>query len=270
MVHSIDVERKYSVAGYPDLLPYSEAKKVTSYPEWCVSEWHVDVQVQRPAARGSNFCYECVDLLRSSWASMASAYPLLLDMVHPAQQFGNGERVGGGSVHPPLPINVQVSDLLRDIRDSVASVVQDLIEDCPDWKVPAAPTTDVLADQLARWKAEYIASHPRPGHAWSVLREAWLLSQRIGRAGASDHAGAEVFTQAPCRKRWMAEVNGKQVLEHCHGQIVAVQPAGGGEAVARCDADPEHAIPFDVWLMVRGTKAKQSARIKAHLVKKLA
>ncbi|WP_315913594.1 hypothetical protein [Arthrobacter sp. lap29] len=268
MVSNIELERKYSVEGSPELMPYSVAKKFTRYPEWCVSDWHLDVKVPVPAARDSNLCPECVDLLRDSWATMAGAWPLLQDMVHPSQQFGNSERVGGGSVHPPLPINVSVSDLLRDIRDSVGSVVNGLIEDCPDWKMPAAATTDVLADHLSKWKAEYVADHPRPGHAWSVLREAWLLAQRVGKAGASDHTAAEVDTESHCRKQWMEWPKGKPLLHACEGMVMAVQPAGGGKAVARCDADPEHAIPFDVWLMVRGTKAKQSDRTKAHLIKK--
>lgn len=268
MVHSIDDERKYSVDGCPDLLPYSVAKKFTRYPEWCVSGWHEDVAVQRQAARDSNLCDECVDLLRGAWASMAAAWPLLQDMVHPSQQFGNSERVGGGSVHPPLPINVSVSDLLRDIRDAVGSVVQGLIEDCPDWKMPAAATTDVLADQLAKWKADYVADHPRPGHSWSVLQEAWRLAQRITKAGASELATAEVATETRCRKRWMVTVDGKHHLEHCHGWIIAVQPANDGKPVAQCDAYPEHAIPFDVWLQINRASKPRPARAKNTLMKK--
>ena len=268
---SLDVERRYLVDGR--LLPFTLAKKFTRYPEWCVSAWHDEDRVQQPALRDSNLCPVCTDSLRSAWAEMAAAYVPLQDRVAPSQSFGNGDRVGGGPVHPPLPIDVTVSDLLRDIRDEVASVVRDLVEDRPDWKRPADPTTDVLADNLARWHVDYIATHPRAGHARAVLENAWSLSQRIARTAVYDGGRVEAPMNERCRHREnvVVKVGGKpRVLSvQCEGMVVAVQSPAGARAVV-CDLVPAHAIPADIWMQMMKASLPRPSRTVNTLARRYA
>lgn len=272
-VGMLALERAYSVEGYPRMLPYSEAKKFTRYPEWCVARWHEEDKVQQPAERGSSLCAACTDSLRMEWAEMAAAFAPLQDMLHPSQQFGNSDRIGGGSIHPPLPFDGTVSDLLRDIRDHVGSVVLQLVEDRPEWKRPAQPTTDVLADNLARWHADYIASHPRPGHARAVLEEAWMIGRRIGKAGWSDQVQVEAPMNQQCWRREpvASKATGKLVLKvvRCEGMIVAVQSPAGSRSVV-CDIDQAHAVPVDIWMQMQRAKLPRPSRAKNTLLSRYA
>ncbi|ALV45820.1 hypothetical protein MB46_10345 [Arthrobacter alpinus] len=270
---SLALERQYFVEGYEEMIPYSVAKKFTRYPQWCVASWHEEDNVQQLAVRDSNLCAACTDSLRSTWAEMAAAFGPLQDMLHPSQQFGSSDRIGGGSIHPPLPFDGAISDLLRDIRDHVGSVVLQLVQDNPMWKQPASPTTDVLADNLAKWHADYVASHPRPGHARAVLEEAWPIGTRISRAGWSDMVQVEVPMNKRCwrRETTSAKVQGKVKLTtvRCEGMIVAVQSPTGARSVV-CDVHQSHAVPVDIWLQIQQAQLPRPARTTNTLMKRYA
>jgi hypothetical protein len=271
-MNALDTERKYLVEGWPEPLPYTLAKKATRFPEWCVSGWHTDANAPRPTARDSNLCYECTDILRASWSTIADCYGRLLDGLHPVQSFSAGERVsGGGGLYPPLPINADVSDLLREIRESVWSTVQGLIEDRPEWKMPADPTVDVLADNLARWHTPYVASHPRAGHSWAVLREVHGIAERVSRA-VTGLDEPEVQLAPQCGKTVpnpAADPDDENTPARlpCPGQVVAVGSMTSGRQ-ARCTHDGTHTVPIGVWMQVQAAKPARRARVKASLTKK--
>lgn len=262
----LELERKYHVAGRPGLLPYSQAKKWTVYPKQCIAEWHPADEYWRTSGPGSHFCAECTDILRSSWQTIAQHHPLLTDALHPVQSFSNGDRIGGtGDIYPPLPINANVSDLLRDIRDSIWSVVQGLIEDRPTWRLPADQAVEVLADNLAKWHVDYIAGHPRPAHAWAVLQETRNLADR-----ASDQAAeigpAEHPLDQRCTKTIPNQLDADAPRRQCPGWIMAVQQATGTRQ-AQCTHDPTHTVPLSVWSQVASQRATHRAGITGHLLK---
>lgn len=270
MTTPIDLERKYRmiVDGRVTKLPYSLAKKATQYPDWCVSEWHdAPGRVERPAVRDSNLCEECTDILRSSWRTMAGMWASLQDAVHPTQSFGNGDRVSGAaSLYPPLPIDVTVSDLMRDIRDAVASTIDGLIEDQPEWRMPKDPTTDVLADQLAKWQVEYIARHPSWRHTWVVLEEAYEIGLRVDRQrerlAPADPTTRRVMVYGTC---WQHSVDEEGQRFRCQGKLQGVLRDGldGRLSEILCMSDAEHRVPESEWiglLKQRVTAANRKAK----------
>lgn len=264
---SLDLERKYQVDGQPGLLPYSLAKKKTVYPTLCISPWHMTGQAPRTAGRNSHLCPDCTDVLRASWHAIANHYQTLTDALHPSQSFSNGDRVSGtGGIYPPLPINGDISDLLRDLSNSVWSVVQCLIEDRPDWRMPADPTVDVLADNLARWHVDYIAGHPRAAHTLTVLQETHILAGAV-RAQASEVGPAEHDLGQDCRKTTPNPEDPTYPDIPCPGKIIAVQQANGTRQ-AQCTADPTHTVPLAVWTQVAAQRATHRAGIAPHLLKR--
>ena len=266
-MHDLELERKYQVEGRPEMLPYSQAKKWTVYPKQCISEWHPADEFWRTAGPSSHFCLECTDLLRSSWQTIAKHYPLLTEALHPSQSFSNGDRIGGaGDIYPPLPINANVSDLLRDIRDSVWSVVQGLIEDRPSWRLPPDQSVDVLADNLAKWHVDYIAGHPRPAHAWAVLQETWTLAGRVGDQ-ASEIGPAEHPLDERCAKTIANPIDPDGPRRPCPGWVMAVQQTNG-QRQAQCTSDPTHTVPLSIWSQVTAQRATHRAGITGHLLKR--
>lgn len=265
--NALALEHKYRmiVDGRVTKLPYTLAKKATRYPDWCVSEWHTaEGRVPMPAVRNSNLCEECKDILRSSWLTMARSWAMLQDAVHPSQSFGNGDRISGaGSLYPPLPIDVTVSDLMRDIRDAVTSTIDQLIQDRPDWRMPKDPTTDVLADQLAKWHVEYIACHPSQRHAWVVLKEAYEVSLQVDRQserlGPADPTTRRVMVYGRC---WQYSVNEDGQRYRCTGKLQGVLRDGldGRLSEIRCMADAAHAVPESEWLGLLRRRVTAAAR----------
>lgn len=264
---NLALERKYQVDGQPGLLPYTLAKKKTVYPDRCISGWHPVYDAPHTAGRNSHLCPACTDTLRSSWHTIASQYPVLTDALHPSQSFSNGDRVSGtGGIYPPLPINGAVSDLLRDLSNSVWSVVHCLIEDRPDWRLPADPTVDVLADILARWHVDYIAGHPRADHTLAVLQETHILAGCV-QVQASELGPAEHDLGHSCRKTTPHLEDPDSPPLPCPGQIIAVQQADGTRQ-AQCTADLTHTVPLSVWSQVASQRATRRAGIAGHLLKR--
>lgn len=269
MTTALAFEHKYRmvVDGRVTKLPYTLAKKATEYPAYCVSEWHAAAgQTQRIAVIHSNLCEDCKDILRRSWSTMAENWTRLQDALQPTQSFGNGDRISGAAnLYPPLPIDITVSDLLRDIRDAVSSTVDCLIQDRPDWNMPNDPTTDVLAGQLAKWQVEYISTHPSQRHSWVVLKEAYEISLRIERQ-SDQIPPAEVMTNSLCHK-YTEDATGSRVP--CPGQIAGVQQRDG-RRIVQCTHDPDHTMPIEVWLQVSGQRATHKRNIAAGLMRKYA
>lgn len=262
----LNLERRYRVEGQPALLPYSLAKKATRYPAICVAEWHIE---QPPADRNSNLCSACTEELRRSWQIIAANYSTLTDGIVPSQSFAASETRGSGSIYPPLPIDADISDLLRELRESIWSVVHGIIEDRPDWPVPRNPTVDVLADNLAKWHVPYIATHPRPGHSGTVLTETVELAHRV-REVSSGLPAVEAPTEIACTKYLPKEKddNGRpRPPIKCPGQIALVQTPGYPDQ-ARCTNDPTHTIPLPLWSQATRQSATKRGKITGHLLSK--
>lgn len=182
MTTSLDLEYKYrvEVAGAVVLLPFTLAKKQTTYPDLCIFEHDEPM----PTITRTHLCWRCTEWLREQLTTIAERWPDLEDALAPAGgRAASSERVSGtGDLYPPLPINGDVSDLMRDARNAVWSTVGQLVQDRPDLRMPADHGTGVLADWLARWHVDYLASHP----------------SGVGRAG-------------PCSRRTSGEGSGVSV-----------------------------------------------------------
>lgn len=264
---NLALERKYQVDGHPDLLPYTLAKKNTVYPQRCISGWHTTENAPHTAGRNTHLCPGCTDTIRSSLHTIARQYPILTDALHPSQSFSNGDRVSGtGGIYPPLPINGAVSDLLRDLSNFVWSVVHCLIEDRPDWRMPADPTVDVLADNLARWHVDYIAGHPRADHTLAVLQEAHIFADCV-LAQAAELGPAEHDLHCSCSKTIPNTEDPDGPPRPCPGQVIAVQQADGTRQ-AQCTAHATHTVPLSIWSQVASQKATHRSGIATHLLKR--
>lgn len=262
----LDLEYKYrvEVAGAIVLLPFTLAKKQTTYPATCIFEHDEPT----PTIGRTHLCWRCTEWLRDSLSSIAQHWPDLEDALAPAGgRAASSERVSGtGDLFPPLPINGNVSDLMRDARNTVWSTVGQLVQDRPDLRMPADHGTGVLADWLARWHVDYLASHPSAAHLVSVSVELARIAPAVKEA-AYQSPPVEVPLDGNCHHIEIREVDGKKVKWGCGGAVVAVQTPDGRKVV-RCTVDITHRVPADQWFRTHAYRAPRQARAMSSLKKK--
>lgn len=243
---SLDLEYKYRVAlfGEDVLLPFTLAKKHTTYPDLCIFEHDEPV----PAIVRTHLCWRCTEWLRESLTTIAQRWPDLEDALAPAGgRAASSERVSGtGDLFPPLPINGEVSDLMRDARNSIWSTVGQLVQDRPDLRMPADHGTGILADWLARWHVDYLASHPSAAHLVSVSVELARIAPRIQTVIFAP-TGAELGTDVTCHQ------------PSCRGQVVAILMPDGRKVV-RCSEDITHRVAADQWFYTHANSRPGRAR----------
>lgn len=263
MTTALDLEEKYrvKVGARVVLLPFTLAKKQTVYPEMCI--WHPEEPAK--ASAGSHLCIRCVEWLRSSFEDIAKYWPDLEDALAPAGgRAVSSERVGGtGDLYPPLPINGEVSDIMRDARRSVWLAVGQLIQDRPDERLPKDHNTNVLADWFARWHVDYLADHPSAAHLESVGMDLARVVQQMKEA-AYQSPPVEVEIDGDCHQQ-MTNAAGERVP--CPGKVMA-WTQGDGRAVIRCSLDITHRVPADQWFAAAKRRAARPARAMNTLKKK--
>ncbi|URC18098.1 hypothetical protein QEO76_gp39 [Arthrobacter phage Cole] len=246
MTVALDLEDKYPVrvAGAVVLLPYTIAKKQATYPALCI--WHPEAPEN--AAAGTHLCPRCIEWVRASLEDIAKYWPELEDALAPAGgRAASSERVGGtGELYPPLPINGDVSDIMRDARRSVWLAVGQLIQDRPDQRLPRDHNTNILADWFARWHVEYLASHPSAAHLHAVGKDL----ARVARAMK------DAAYQAPPTE---VEINSSCHHAGCTGSVIAAQ-LPDGRKVVRCSEDITHRIAADQWFYTHANRRPGSAR----------
>lgn len=264
MTNTLDLEYKYRIelpAGIILMMPFTLAKKQTTYPEHCI--FHHEEPA--PAIDRTHLCWKCTEWLRESLAAIAEHWPDLEDALAPAGgRAASSERVSGtGDLYPPLPINGEVSDVMRDTRNAIWSTVGQLVQDRPDLRMPADHGTGVLADWLARWHVEYLASHPSAAHLTAVGTDLARVVPAI--KSAVYHAPAvEIPLDGNCHQT-MTNAAGQQAP--CPGQVVAWQQ-GDGAKVVRCNLDITHRVPADQWFRAHAYRAPRQARAMNTLKKK--
>lgn len=248
MTTPLELEEKYRVpvAGAIVLLPFTLAKKQTAYPEWCI--FHDEDPAK--AATGTHLCLRCIEWLRTSLADIAKYWPDLEDALAPAGgRAVSSERVSGtGDLYPPLPINGEVSDVMRDARRSVWLAVGQLIQDRPDQRLPRDHGTGVLADWMARWHVDYLASHPSAAHVEAVgIDLARVVHKMRDAAYQSPPVEVEAGLDASCHQHG------------CPGEVVAVQTPDGRKVV-RCSVDITHRVAADQWFYTHANRRPGRAR----------
>lgn len=256
-------ERKYWVdttAGGRELLPYSDAKKLKKYPDWCVSLWHEAADHPVRAQRGSNLCGRCSELLREAWQTIADRWQDLEEVLAVSRQSRAGERTSSSAVlGSPLPFDADVSEVMGLARSAVWSTIGCLLDD-RTVSMPADHSTAVLAGWLAKWQVDYVAAHPSNSHPWNVLKEAFDVAALVKRE-AYQAGPAEVSLSSLCTK-WTVDAAGGRVP--CKGELVGVERADGSKVV-ECSEDSTHSVPFNIWLQVNAQRQTHRAKVGAKL-----
>ncbi len=251
---ALDLEDKYPVVvrGSTVLLPFTHAKRHTVYPDWCI--FHDEDPAK--AAPGTHLCPSCIEWLRTSLADIARYWPDLEDALAPAGgRAVSSERVGGtGDLYPSLPINGDVSDIMRRARRAIWLAVGQLIQDRPNQQLPKDHGTGVLADWLARWHVDYLATHPSATHVEAVGWDlAKVVRQMKDAAYQNPPAEVEARLGTACRQKG------------CPGEVVAVQTPDGRKVV-RCSEDITHRVAADQWFYTHANR--RPGRAVAALKKK--
>lgn len=263
MTTPLDLEEKYrvTVAGTVVLLPYTLAKKQTAYPDLCI--FHDEDPAK--AAPGSHLCPNCIEWMRGALADVAKYWPDLQDALAPAGgRAASSERVGGaGDIYPPLPINGDVSDIMRDAHDAIWLIVELLTYDRPAVRLPRDPNTDVLADWLSRWHVDYLATHPSVAHVMAVGTDLAEIVNAM-RDAAYQAPPVEVNIDGNCHQL-MTTAEGKRVP--CTGKVSGWSQ-GDGRVVIRCSLDITHRVPADQWFAAAGRRAPRPSRARDTLKKK--
>lgn len=263
MITSLDLEYKYrvEVAGAFVLLPFTLAKKQTTYPDLCIFEHDEPT----PTVGRTHLCWRCTEWMRDSLTTIAQHWPDLEDALSPAGgRAASSERVSGtGDLFPRLPINGDVSDVMRDARNLVWSAVGQLVQDRPDLRMPADHGTGVLADWLARWHVDYIASHPSAAHVMAIGTQLARVVVAVKEA-AYQAPPVEVPLDGNCHQT-ITNAQGQKVP--CPGQVVGWQQ-GDGTKVVRCSVDATHRVPADQWFRTHAYRAPRQARVMNTLKKK--
>ncbi|MGY4543273.1 hypothetical protein ACVWY0_003206 [Arthrobacter sp. UYNi723] len=265
MTSTLDLEEKYRVpvAGGVVLLPFTLAKKQTRYPEWCI--FHPEDPAK--ATPGKHLCLRCIEWLRTSLADISKYWPDLEDALAPAGgRAVSSERVSGtGDLYPPLPINGDVSDIMRDARRSIWLAVGQLVQDRPDQRLPKDHGTGVLADWLARWHVDYLATHPSADHLGLVGLDLARVVQKMKDA-AYQSPPVEVDIDGDCHQHML---NAQGVRVPCPGKVMG-WTQGDGRIVIRCSLDVTHRVPADQWFATAGRRAPRPSRAMDTLKKKYA
>lgn len=263
MTTALELEEKYrvTVAGAVVLLPYTLAKKETNYPDWCI--FHDEDPVK--AAPAAHLCPSCIEWLRSSLTDIAKYWPDLEDALAPAGgRAVSSERVGGtGDLYPPLPINGEVSDVMREARRAIWLAVGQLIQDRPGQRLPQDHGTGVLADWLARWHVDYLASHPSSAHVEAVGWDLARVVQKM-RDAAYQSPPVEVELNGECHQQ-MVNARGERVP--CPGKVMG-WTQGDGRVVIRCSLDITHRVPADQWFAAANRRAAYRKRDITRLQRK--
>ncbi|WP_160665358.1 hypothetical protein [Pseudarthrobacter sp. ATCC 49987] len=234
MTTTLDLEYKYRIelpAGDIVMLPFTLAKKNTTYPAHCIFDH------EEPAATidRTHLCWQCTEWLRESLNSISEHWPDLEDALAPSGgRAASSERVSGtGDLFPPLPINGDVSDVMRDTRNAIWSTVGQLVQDRPDLRMPADHGTGVLADWLARWHVGYLASHPSAAHLTAVGTDLAKVVPAV-KSAAYQSPPVEVSLDIACHH------------EGCRGEVVATETPAGRKVV-RCSENITHRVAADQW-----------------------
>lgn len=274
------LEYKYRVEGHDGMLPYSLAKKATTYPTACAvhaaaaaaeneaaaaAGKEPPTPSPKPSRPGSNLCEQCTDNIRADLLVIEARWSHLTDALAASRQpRAGGERAGSSDTGRALPIDPLVSEAIRTVHTAIHTVIGQLIEDRPDVKLPADQGADELAGWLARWHVDYIADHPSSRH---TVASYWDI-QKAGDA-VRKHIGPDVARQpidSHCHQH-IDDGTGSRLP--CPGQLEGVALADGS-TVVECSEDPMHHIPIEQWFLLHSRKAPRPARTRNTLMKKYA
>jgi hypothetical protein len=264
-MNTLDLEYKYrvEVAGSTTLLPFTLAKKKTAYPVLCI------FHPEEPAAavRKTHLCEACTEALKRSLEDIALRWTDLEEALGANGGASSRERVSGtGDLYPPLPINTNISDVMRVARSLVWSTVGQLVQDRPDQTLPRDHGTGVLADWLARWHVGYLASHPSVGHLVSVCTELADAADKVRKTIYQANTYEMELKNASCHQH-ITDAEGRRVP--CPGQVVGILLPSGRKMV-ECDEDPMHFVSADQWFQTQARRDSYRKRDIAKLHRKYA
>lgn len=220
---------------------------------------HAEHSIWVAAESKSNLCRECREELGRSLRGIEAWWPEVEDALARGRGGGGSERAGS-DVHPPLPINAIASDAMRLARDAVWSGVDQLVMDRDDVRLPDDQTTPSLAGWLARWHLSHLAAHPNGSWTVEWYEEIQLAAEAMEKA-SGEGCTPEVLTEHECKRMVRVEVDEKEVLRKCGGQLIAVEPRDGAKSI-KCSKDSGHSIPWDIWSQMMRARKPRGARVK--------
>lgn len=207
----------------------------------------------QPAQARKVLCLDCERDLRRHVRDIAADWAAAHRSLRPGSS-GDGEKVGG-SRGAPIPVDVDVADILRRTRSDVWFVVRMVYDereltdvDAGDRSVPA------LCRWLARPERE---DDEQPGDhlGWLAGHKDAALVQGVCDDLAAD-AQAVSWATVPLRAR-RVEIQGLRCTEHgtsdmgerveCGGTLYALVGARDGLPDLRCSHDRSHVIDPATW-----------------------
>lgn len=240
-------EYEYVLDDRPGRWPYSLAKKLVQWPEWCVVHAAGSVEAMYVAsARDSKLCLPCVDQLRFELQRVATCWDGASDALQRGTGAGRDGMRASDGVWQPLPIDANVSEALGVAREAVWSLVAQLVQDRPTVRLPDDQSTPALAEWLAKWHVDYVASHPSAAFTLETYKEVQAAAGAV--LDASYGASVEVVQSEPCMTPIGKKPKSQQLIR-CPGKVTLVQKRDGVE-LACCDLDDSHMVPADAWFRV--------------------
>lgn len=245
------LEFRYRVEGRLVLLPYSLAKKATTYPKYCVVHAAADDAEHVPARKDSNLCDPCIESMRADLLLIEERWPHLSDALAATRQARRGgERAGSSDTGRALPIDPEVSEVIRSTQREVHLIIVQLVKDRPSLKLPLDHGTDDLAGWLARWHIEYVATHPSADHSMTSYHGIQRAADEVRKYIGPQPARQPI--QSNCHQ-FIDDGSGSRLP--CPGQLEGVMYPGGSKVV-ECSEDPLHYVPIEEWLMIHARRTK--------------
>lgn len=253
----LDLERMYPGPVRPrePQKSYSLAKKFTRYAEHCVSETHGRDAKLPLAERNSWLCRACEDRFTSDLVMIEQSWPLLESLLRPGVSQA-GEKVHNSVTGSPAPLDVDVADVMGRAQGWVWSLVEHMLEDKPDLKLPAGQSPPSLLRWIRKWKAAYIFGHPCSSFPAALTYEAASVCRDI-RTKTAPTGMRRLDIPAGCTEH---TVNDRGERVPCPGVLTAVlrDRSSGMGAEVQCSYDSTHDIPEHRWLgLLRAAQHKE-------------
>lgn len=245
------LERRYPmvVAGRVRRIPYTLAKRSSRYRQTC--------SCGRPAERSSWLCTACRDQIRYDLLDIEAAWPTLEQLLFPGSKNAGSEKIHSTMTGSPAPIDVAISDIMHQVRDSIWGVTNQMLQDHPGMVLPNHQSTGALAGWLGRWHVQYFATHPESSLPDMLVDELYddisLIRTRVDPSGVR-----QLRVPGACRTLVTLDSGARR---ECGGELSAVlRPPGDRKGSwVRCSVDPEHDIRHSKWLgMLKAQQRKET------------
>ncbi|MFF1378813.1 hypothetical protein [Streptomyces sp. NPDC058308] len=194
------------------------------------------------AVEGLRLCPGCLRLLARSLRELPALYEELVHRLGGGGGLGVRERVSGNPTLPGMPFNEAAAEVRTSIVTTLGSWAG-LVS--AQRRVPAPERSVSRLAAFLLLHGDWLAAHPAATDAAGEIARLAAAARRVGRG-------------TPVRRVRV----GPCVAEGCAGTLVADFRGAGTQACTaiRCEADPEHAWPGELWTELRRALCGQGER----------